>query len=1281
MENIFKKSQENLVIDADSSDHTKYAKVDSSRWEYFCTYVWDRRARQAFFEDEIIMRQKHSQNDAMGRGFDSVKKEIYEKNLKNMPKMSLFNKKKFFGLIDVPMPFYDWKLKKSEDRINAWRELSSDEIYQFFIKQSSDAEFGGGNIAYKSTVNTGKIKATGTLSSKLKKIFRLNGPLSLELESTANTPKVPVLPGYGELFLFTSLLNSSAPRKDQIIPIYLKLTGVHSYTSVAAGLDISTGIRYSGDEQVTEKVSNKDLKMNEFLKANSAGMIGMNLISAKGKVTWLTSNYRLVKENDRFVVPYLQTERNTALKNFASPDLEKTFFDKDMFRAYAKAKTKLNDKSKLANGGYMSHNHLNAAYELNGKLAKEQKNEPRIKISTITKGGYINLLELTGANGGFRSKGIDKTEKYQELQEYGIKNVRKFVSSLNQKWGDDEDKNAKDFLEPIVGGFDPFKIELQIRASLFSAKSYSKKRSLAIAIPFQKALLNAKNYDELIKDEHSREQADKVVRNLDNSTNNALVKDNYRDPIYGDFINRTREGASNVLNTHYKKINAINHVSSNDLSKGVQAKGWINSKLKTGLGTRDLTREEFLSRLDSDNPIAAESEVPLSSSVLSRTSVQANDPHGLTLAESSRVRSNSEQMSGNHVSEEVSNSHVRSDRGSVGENKYLTVDDVFELPESPDNIQADSIVLQNTFINYTQDIEAGSLFSSDGSWKFFKYENAKIILGLSKSKDPEKDFSKDKKFERDIKLPTKDKSTHEKNLNEFLLSKPGINIRSSNNISYISLCRLFEPGVGEGNESQLSEQHSAIYFGSSFNTDKLKNFIDYLSYYKGHIFDKNIIKSILDAIKSYGDNGGDIGKKDAFIKNTYGFIMKHTQDYLREASESNTNFIRMFGEEIAPEILKEGLAKLVALRKVQWHSGSIFKSKSSSFKEWFSERLEKKLDAKLAKEFATFIGIIADYHNSEDQEDVVETTCKILRLQPVLLGGFLRLRVNMLKAWSQNIKLNGVIICQSHLQMVESIISFLNSLSPSIFVEEHIADSNDKALMERMIDCMVNTDGLVESIFDLQELCKNSAIPLSAMLEHLDHKINRDGIYGLIVNLEKLGMTDSLVIEACWGIDEDLFDDMVDIRNPGKENKCLDNDIKNSYARLRKKSLRSSYVDNFRGFRLLKQENSTNSNVCHFSLGVRYNFIHNKLSVGDKFSNSSVDKKYDTMDPAKLLNLQHDSEEDFREKIGAIINASIDAEIGFTNDEERSSQALITILSFDQPDQDLSRIVRPTIIT
>lgn len=72
-------SVDDIINKYNFDDSTEYAYAKTSKKDFLRAYFLNSRARQAFFEEEIVIRQKHSLQDAMEKGYDAVKKEVYEK--------------------------------------------------------------------------------------------------------------------------------------------------------------------------------------------------------------------------------------------------------------------------------------------------------------------------------------------------------------------------------------------------------------------------------------------------------------------------------------------------------------------------------------------------------------------------------------------------------------------------------------------------------------------------------------------------------------------------------------------------------------------------------------------------------------------------------------------------------------------------------------------------------------------------------------------------------------------------------------------------------------------------------------------------------------------------------------------------------------------------------------------------------------------------------------------------------------------------------------------------
>lgn len=139
--------------------------------------------------------------------------------------------------------------------------------------------------------------------------------------------------------------------------------------------------------------------------------------------------------------------------------------------------------------------------------------------------------------------------------------------------------------------------------------------------------------------------------------------------------------------------------------------------------------------------------------------------------------------------------------------------DTFNFQDATDSRETDAIVIQNTILNYTQDFDIELSMDSQSKNSWFSSKKASLITALASSTDStkggqiSKDFDLDKrKSNEELKKqiidyinanePSKSKDFNQaKALEDFLAAENSSGIKSTNNISYISLCRLLEKNL------------------------------------------------------------------------------------------------------------------------------------------------------------------------------------------------------------------------------------------------------------------------------------------------------------------------------------------------------------------------------------------------------------------------------------------------------------------------------------------------------
>lgn len=508
-------------------------------------------------------------------------------------------------------------------------------------------------------------------------------------------------------------------------------------------------------------------------------------------------------------------------------------------------------------------------------------------------------------------------------------------------------------------------------------------------------------------------------------------------------------------------------------------------------------------------------------------------------------------------------------------------------------------------------------------------------------------------------------------MDSFLASEGSLGIKSTNNISYISLSRLLEEN---STKEYKCSNNSAIYFGSSFNISVYKSFTDYIIHLKNYTYNDNNITKIINLLKE-GGLGNNLNQ--VIFYSLVNSCAKHINSSLNESSNLGKHL-----NTILDKILNDGLNGVVNLRKQTWESqgplGVKFLGKRKhDFVYWMKNRLTE-LDYPLSQEFSAYIGIIADYHNSKDKNDFIrnKSALKFMRLRNTFLIRFLELKKLFLKKQ----RLNGINISKEHLQMINSIISFLSIFDYDNLVKTGFQfNDNDEAKgFKHFFNGCVNFNGFTESLQNMQLACMNSGLPFISWLEYLEKEENLKLLNDLVGNVSKLGMTTSLVIESCWKANKDTISETIDINNSNKDDNKIKKEVSGLYKHIQNKSknVPGFTKKNFVGFKILKQENSTNTNVAKFTLGLRADIPTGTVSLkaGDtSLATVNILKIVEkTTDPATSLGIKS-----FRKILECLTEATLDFEVGMTNNEERSSQALVTIISDGDT---INKYVRPTII-
>ena len=600
----------------------------------------------------------------------------------------------------------------------------------------------------------------------------------------------------------------------------------------------------------------------------------------------------------------------------------------------------------------------------------------------------------------------------------------------------------------------------------------------------------------------------------------------------------------------------------------------------------------------------------------------------------------------------------------------------------------DTVMIQNTVINYTQDIDAGILANPSSETSFFCSSKASLIATLASSTDSNKKYSKEvfnhdadknkekESLKKDIIDYFKENKEKEKfsslkdiSLDKLLKKESYLDVQSNNNISYISLCRLVDKDA-IAKTSACDINRSAVYFGTSFNTIVFKKFFDYIEYYKQHLYTDSIIKYLINQL--------DQGSNEKLSELVYSFIIENTAKHLNDVYGTEYNLINLL-QIVTDKTLSYALEGVVSLRKQKWTSHGFFKDSEHTFKYWMKERL-KLMDYKLYHEFVAYLGIIADYHNSKEKtpEQARDTALKFLSLRTAFLTRFLELRKLMKLNNANGEQVNGVTISEDHIKMVSLIISYLTGFDFDKLSTEIEFANSEKELFKKLFNSCVNANLFVSNISDLQKASGNAAIPFIELLKYLDNQSQYEILSAIVSNITKLGLASSLVIESCWKLDSSTISDLP-IDDDSKENSEIKQKLNTLYSKLKAQKSSNQLDSKFVGFRILKQEESTNTNIAKFTIGVRADLSKGKVSVraGDTgLASANVYEMAEKVPGPTAVGIKA-----FKEAMELLTEATLDFEVGMTNNEERSSQGLVMLIAHSKDtSEDITNRVRPTII-
>ncbi|APA83492.1 Pathogenicity determinant protein D [Francisella tularensis] len=1232
------------------TDDLKKEKVNGGFFDFIKAWFYNDVERHMFFEDEIIVAQKLKTMDVMANTYALERKKYFEKFLKDSHKQKGF----FTRIKDRDFAFY-----KDPTRVKLWSSITDTDVYSFFIKSSVNQMLGGGNIAQLTSLPKFKFNAIASVNSE-------NISAAASLAATGE-----------KSFLGSSCINvwSNLPVFDSergdvksFIPLYLRMSGKASSALFNYNIDIGAS---------TNKLKFTESKCMELLN-NFKGNVNLRLVAAKSSREARSFIYTPKFKEDsnkhlndlgfilnaqqgsyRYLVPETRDGLDL-IREYTYPEIEQIYFGRSALSGYSKSNY---DKQSLG-------------IEKNGeglmtlKVSSKDYENPLIQVKTS-----VNVTSFDLLSGEIKGKILaDDLIGFSDAKG-AINKFRNEVDTIIKNNISESFKSP--FKIPNLSEFSD--MEIRVRFGLYSKQSASKLRTIRISIPMTTKMLDfnqtSGSYNTKPGMGYSMAQRHQLKEAipyneglLENSAQRlfsgenldfknqlrSIAKDLTKD--YVDFGNYAKDKANslmeNISNAAQQDFDLVKPTGNSTLRAVQDNLSNIYDKSSTFDSVIGSLRElyklkgEDLTNIDSNDIL----------NVLSQNSSLA-ELSGSVGADLNELKSKFKDIASIDIKKKASE--------AILSTSYQQYNPSFNKAKIFDN--PDSFYVQDTLINYSQTLKKEQFrdqMSTINIIEFGSDSDLPILFNLCKMMTSESAKADAKDF-----LSHKENASKTKEFIDALENTTSV-ISPESNISYTSINVLCSKNAG----GVITENNKA----SSVSLGSTISLADFNRMYSLDSRVSMLGVSPLEELSSFSakKNEYKITFEEYFTK----LVIQRYMEVIMIDDEAD--FIKSFVSPMM-ECQKKLLDNLVILNKdAKWKSSSSFKStfssgSSFSFTGWLKERLPG-FDFELSQEYAYFTGLVINFSIEEDNSssETVIKLCKIIKSLDGLVRGFYFLLRRMVK--NRNTKVGSHNVSESHINMVKQILTSL--CEPYQILTQKVSDNAE------LLSALVNMLSFMDSLVEVQRLCASICIPIGAFFTLVNE--NKNLLKDICYTVEKSGVT-GIVVESTFSYSPELF----------KENQQdIKLNIKNTSVRVRDgkvkrvssidrnantEAILQSIYDNiiafdeqdlerlFTGFRILKQENSTNTNKAVFNIGLTYHPITNNAFVEFNKDQQSLLYSYNNL-----------SKDAYVTKIKSIVDAKVALNLSFEHEEIRSSQGfsvLATVPARGYSIDDLNIKYRPMI--
>ncbi|APD50226.1 Pathogenicity determinant protein D [Francisella hispaniensis] len=1231
------------------TDDLKKEKVNGGFFDFIKAWFYNDVERHMFFEDEIIVAQKLKTMDVMANTYALERKKYFEDFLEYSHKQKSF----LTRIKDRDFAFY-----KDPTRVRLWSSITDTDVYSFFIKSSINQMLGGGNIAQLTSLPKFKFNAILSVNSE-------NISAAASLAATGEKS----FAGSSCINIWSNLPVFDSKRGDvkSFIPLYLRMSGKASSALFSYDVDIGS---------TTNRLKFTDSECIQLLN-NFKGNINLKLVTAKGsreaKSLIYTPKFKEYSKrlNDlgfilnvqqgsyRYLVPETRDGLDL-IREYTYPEIEQIYFGRSALSGYSKSNYDRQSLGIEKNGeGLMTL----------GVSSKDYEN-PLIQVKTSTKTASFDLLQ-----GEIKGKILaDSLIGFADVKG-AVNKFRNQVDSIVKN------NIAESFESPFkIPNLSEFSdMEIKARFGLYSKKSASKLRTIRISIPMTTKMLDfnqtSGSYNTKSGMGYSMAQRHELKGTtaykqglLENSTQRlfsgesldfknqlrSMAKDLTKD--YVEFGNCAKDKANslieNISNADQHDFDLVKSTQNSALETMQDSSSSIYDKGSTFDSVIDSLRElyklkgENLTNIDSNDILNVLSQ---NSSLAGLSSSIGEDLNKLN----SKFKDITSIDIKKKASEEILSTSYQQYNPSFNKAK------IFNNP--------DSFYVQDTLINYSQTLKKEEFRDQMSTINIIEFGNDShlpILFNLCKMMTSESGKDEAKDF-----LNQKENANKTKELINTLENTATV-ISPESNISYTSINVLCNKGVG----SIITENNkaSSVSLGST---------VSLAGFNRMYSLDSRVSMLGVSPLEELSNFSAEKNKYKITFEEY--FTKLAIQKYIKVVMiDDEASFIRTFVSPMM-ECQKKLLDNLVILNKVaKWKSSSSFKrafssSGSFSFTGWLKERLPG-FDFEISQEYAYFTGLVINFTFEEDNSssETVIKLCKIIKSLDRLVRGFYLLLRRMVK--NRNARVGSHNVSESHLNMVKQILTSL--YEPYEVLTRKISDNAE------LLSALVNMLSFMDSFVEVQQLCASICIPNAAFFTLVNE--NKSLLKDICYTVEKSGVT-GVIVESIFSYSSELFKEgqqeiklnikkmPVRVRD-GKVKKftSIDRDA-NTEAILQ------SIYDNiialdeqdlerlFMGFRILKQENSTNTDKTGFNIGLIYHPITNDVSI-------EINKDQQS----SLYSYSNLSKDAYIRKIKSIVDAKIALTLSFEHEEIRSSQGfsvLAIIPAKGHSIDELNRKYRPMI--